>query len=52
MEEPELVRILRKRISNRESARQLAEEYAALVVQENKLLIKEPVKQPLQVQKV
>ena len=37
----ELVEILRKRISNRESARQLAEEYAALVVDENKLLIKD-----------
>ena len=47
----ELIKILRKRISNRESARQLAEEYAALVVDENKLLIKD-FNLPLQVHKV
>lgn len=37
----ELIQILRKRVLNRENARQLAEEYAALVVDENKLLIKD-----------
>lgn len=47
----ELINILRKRISNRESARQLAEDYAALVVDENKLLIKD-FNLPLQVHKV